>query len=80
MSEHTTVPNKVIALLIIIALLVTIISTWMVLLKIDSMKPANQKQDTENVASGNLAVTILPNAGLKTTRVSAGQVSLNVNT
>jgi hypothetical protein len=71
------VPNKVIAVLIVVALLVTIISTWIVLLKIDSINSANQKQSIEKVARGNLAVTILPHANTKNTKMT-GQVTLNI--
>jgi len=79
MSENKQVPNKVIAVLIVIALLVTIISTWVILREIDSTRLINQKQNVEGVASGNLAVTIVSHSEVKNSKVS-GQVALRVNT
>ena len=74
-----TISNKTIAILIVIALLVTIISTWVVLLKIDAAQLAQtHKGNTASSDSGNLAITILPQQADNSKRVGRGQVSLTV--
>lgn len=71
-----TISNKTIAILIVIALLVTVISTWVVLLKIDAAQLAQtHRGNSVTTDSGNLAITILPQP---VERVSRGQVSLTI--
>jgi hypothetical protein len=74
-----TISNKTIAILIVIALLVTIISTWVVLLKIDQAQLAQTHRGSDvSTSNGNLAITILPQQADTGKRVSHGQVSLTI--
>jgi hypothetical protein len=62
MSEESFLPNKTIAVLIVVALLVTIIGTWTVLYKVNTLKiqPIRQTVETgnTNMDSGKFILAI----------------------
>jgi uncharacterized membrane protein YvbJ len=77
-QNDKTVPNKAIAILIIVALLVTIISTWVIL---GAIKASSERQFAQTHAvvndNGDVVLKILApvNSPAKT---STGQVSLKI--
>jgi CHASE3 domain sensor protein len=79
MNNDKTVPNKTIAILIIIALLVTVISTWVIL---GAIRTSSEKQSAQTHSvttnNGDVALTVLAPT-TPTAKVSSGQVTLNIN-
>jgi len=78
-QNNKTIPNKAIAILIIVALLVTIISTWVIL---GAIKASSEKQfaRTQTVVSSNGDVSLKVLAPTTpSTKVSTGQVKLVIN-
>jgi uncharacterized membrane protein YvbJ len=80
-QNEKTVPNKTITILIIVALLVTIISTWIILgaIKTNSEKQLAQTQHAITNGKGDVALTILAQT-TPTSKSSTGQVLLKINT
>jgi CHASE3 domain sensor protein len=78
-QNDKTVPNKTIAILIIVALLVTIISTWVILgaIKTSSEKQIARTQTVTN-SDGDVTLQVLaPTASPN--KISTGQVKLKIN-
>lgn len=78
-QNDKSVPNKAIAILIIVALLVTIISTWVIL---GAIKASSEKQlaRTQTVTSSNGDVVLKVVAPTEPpTKVSTGQILLKIS-
>lgn len=78
-QNDKAVPNKAIAILIIVALLVTIISTWVIL---GAIRTSSERQyaQTHIVTNdnGDVVLQVLAPES-STTKISTGQVLLNIN-
>jgi len=79
MNQNNTIPNKAIAILIIVALLVTIISTWVIL---GAIKTSSEKQfartHTVTNSNGDVVLKVLAPTTPQN-KVSTGQVLLKIN-